>query len=445
MADLLTKDVQHISVDKLRCHPANPREGDVGAVWESIEQNGFFGALVVQKSSGHVLAGNHRLLAAREAGMDEVPVIYVDVDDEHAMRILLADNRTSDIATYDGEGLADLLEHLASTDDGLAGTGYDGDALDELLNDLGRLNGEPVEDPGAETDRADELREKWQTERGQLWQVGRHRLLCGDSTDAGDVERLLDGEKVQGVFTSPPYAEQRKGDYGGIPANEYSEWWSDVQRLIKNYLAPDGSLFVNIKAHSESKQLSTYVHQLVVDHVQRWGWVYKDEYCWPRVGIPGSPHKMHKLKNQWEPVYWFALTTEPYFDPDAVSHYSSDAIVGDNWTSTHGNYQGTGRGVGDRQTADGVAYPGNRLPFFGNAEAVGHTAAFPVNLPKFFIGLCSREDDVWYEPFCGSGSTILACQEVARVCYAMELLPKYAAVTLERLAGMGLEPKLITQ
>ena len=138
MADLLTKDVQHISVDKLRCHPANPREGDVGAVWESIEQNGFFGALVVQKSSGHVLAGNHRLLAAREAGMDEVPVIYVDVDDEHAMRILLADNRTSDIATYDGEGLADLLEHLASTDDGLAGTGYDGDALDELLDDLGR-------------------------------------------------------------------------------------------------------------------------------------------------------------------------------------------------------------------------------------------------------------------------------------------------------------------
>lgn len=135
---ILTENVQHVPVDRIRLHPANPREGDVGAIWESIQENGFFGALVVQESSGCILAGNHRWLAAKEAGMDEVPVIYVDVDDERAMRILLADNRTNDVATYDGEQLADLLEHLESTDDGLAGTGYDSDALDDLLYDLGR-------------------------------------------------------------------------------------------------------------------------------------------------------------------------------------------------------------------------------------------------------------------------------------------------------------------
>ena len=442
--DTLTQDVQHVPIDRVRAHPANPREGDVGAIWESIQENGFFGALVVQESSGCILAGNHRWMAAKEAGMQEVPVIYVDVDDERAMRILLADNRTNDVATYDGETLADLLEHLESTDDGLAGTGYDGDALDELLHDLGRDKPDaPLDHEGAETDRAEELREEWQTERGQLWQIGRHRLLCGDSTDAGDVKRLLDGQAVQGVFTSPPYAEQRKGDYGGITDDEYSDWWADVQRLVKNYLAPDGSLFVNIKAHSEGKQLSTYVHRLVVDHVERWGWVYKDEYCWPRVGIPGSPHKMHKLKNQWEPVYWFAQTTEPFFNPDAVSHHSNDAIVGDDWTTTHGDYQGTGGGVGDRQTADGIAYPGNRLPIFGNAEAFGHTAAFPVGLPKFFVRLYSSEGDVWYEPFCGSGSTILACEEAGRICYAMERLPRYCAVILERCTKAGLECTLV--
>lgn len=128
---------ENVPVARLREHPANPRQGDVGAVSESIEANGFFGALVVQRSTGYVLAGNHRLKAARALGMDTVPVFYVDVDDEAAMRILLADNRTSDLGDYDRAGLAQLLEHLNSTDAGLAGTGYDGDALDDLLTDLG--------------------------------------------------------------------------------------------------------------------------------------------------------------------------------------------------------------------------------------------------------------------------------------------------------------------
>jgi len=139
LPDILTEDVQHMPINRVRPHPANPREGDVGAIWESIQENGFFGALVVQESSGYILAGNHRWMAAKEAGMNEVPVIYVDVGDERAMRILLADNRTNDVATYDGEQLADLLEHLESTDDGLAGTGYDGDALDDLLDNLAPL------------------------------------------------------------------------------------------------------------------------------------------------------------------------------------------------------------------------------------------------------------------------------------------------------------------
>ena len=208
MADLLTKDVQHISVDKLRCHPANPREGDVGAVWESIEQNGFFGALVVQKSSGHVLAGNHRLLAAREAGMDEVPVIYVDVDDEHAMRILLADNRTSDIATYDGEGLADLLEHLASTDDGLAGTGYDGAALDELLRDLQR--------PGVED---------WEGALGALPQEDRDPI--------GQMTFTLHDEQVDMLKRALDHA---KGKASGHPENSNANG-NAIAHIAQTYLA----------------------------------------------------------------------------------------------------------------------------------------------------------------------------------------------------------------
>lgn len=148
MPKTINTAVETVAVSKLREHPANPRQGDVGAVSQSIEANGFFGTLVVQRSSGYVLAGNHRLKAARALGMDALPVAYVDVDDERAMRILLADNRTSDLGDYDRDALADLLEHLASTDSGLSGTGYDGDALDEMLVDLGRAAPDFAPDTG---------------------------------------------------------------------------------------------------------------------------------------------------------------------------------------------------------------------------------------------------------------------------------------------------------
>ena len=121
-------------VDDLTLHPANPREGDIGAIVTSIERNGWYGTIVAQASTRHVLAGNHRLQAARQLGIDEVPVWWVDCDDETALRILLADNRTSDLATNNDGLLTELLAGIAAQSvDDLLGTGYDGDDLDDLL------------------------------------------------------------------------------------------------------------------------------------------------------------------------------------------------------------------------------------------------------------------------------------------------------------------------
>lgn len=119
-------------LSELKPHPDNPREGDVGAIHQSIEATGFYGALVVQKSTGHVLAGNHRLQAALHAGAKTLPVIEVDCDDETARRIMLADNRTSDLATYDTDALIASLTALGDLD----GTGYDGDDLDALIRSV---------------------------------------------------------------------------------------------------------------------------------------------------------------------------------------------------------------------------------------------------------------------------------------------------------------------
>ena len=130
--------VQQVSIDDVSPHPRNVRQGDVGAIMESLSAHGQYRPIVVQKSTGSILAGNHTWKAAKTLGWKEIAVTYVDVDDEKALRILLIDNRANDLATYDDSQLADLLQMLASTEIGFDGTGFDGDDLDDLLF---KLNG----------------------------------------------------------------------------------------------------------------------------------------------------------------------------------------------------------------------------------------------------------------------------------------------------------------
>lgn len=137
MPKIINRTEERVHLDNIQPHPANPNDGDVAAIAESIRQNGFYGRIVVRDSTGKILAGEHRWRAAQEVGLTEVPIERVECDDETAMRILLADNKTAANAEREPEPLADLLESLETTQEGLAGTGYDGDDLDELLYDLG--------------------------------------------------------------------------------------------------------------------------------------------------------------------------------------------------------------------------------------------------------------------------------------------------------------------
>lgn len=433
----------------IKPHPMNPRMGDLEAIGQSIDINGFYGAVVVSRRTGHILAGNHRYMAARAAGADSVPVAWVDVDETGEQRILAADNRTSDLGGYDDAALALLLESVAA-DGGLLGTGYDDDDLNALLSSVSAFDddsdeGVSVSDAVPALEKAEELKAKWGTAKGQVWQVGSHRLMCGDCRDLADVRRLMDGLMVNVAFTSPPYASQRKYDVSSgfkpIRPDEYVGWFELVQEGVKQSLASDGSWFVNIKEHCEDGQRHLYVKDLTIAHVRRWGWRFVDELCWQRPGQPGHPLKMGgRFKNAWEPVFHFSAADHK-MNPDAVK-VKTDHFFAYDASVTTKNFAAIREG-GDqvkRMTSDGLAFPSNVIQVSGCGADKGHTAAFPVGLPRFFVKAYSADGDVIYDPFMGSGTTAVAAEQEGRRALGMEISPAYLAIQLERFLELGLKP-----
>jgi len=131
-----TLEVTYVNVDEVDPHPENANQGNVEAIKESIRVNGYYAPIIVQSSTGYILAGNHRYRAAVDLGMTQVPVIYLDVDDIEAKRIMVADNRTTRLGQDDDEALARLLEEIGESDQGLLGTGYSQADLQTLQDAL---------------------------------------------------------------------------------------------------------------------------------------------------------------------------------------------------------------------------------------------------------------------------------------------------------------------
>jgi len=159
--------VEMVDVSDLIKHPENPRVGDINAIAASIKSNGWWGTIVAQKSTNYVLAGNHRLEAAIKLQMATVPVYWVDVDDQQAIKILLADNKTAELATYNEELLIDLLSSVVEESD-LLGTGYSDADIAQLLDTLD-IDFVPEE---GEQPRLDQRNATTCPECGFEWRVG---------------------------------------------------------------------------------------------------------------------------------------------------------------------------------------------------------------------------------------------------------------------------------
>lgn len=402
----------------------NPREITDDALIglkNSLEEFGLVQNLVWNRRTGDLVGGHQRMKVMIGEGITKAMICVVDLSRKREKALNIALNNPHIAGTFDG-GLQSLLEEIRDDDVHLFRDVY----LDKLLTgeSLGTLPDDVAPEPPKNP----------VTKPGDIWTMGDHRIICGDCRNIDDVKKLLGDSKINVAFTSPPYASQRKYDessgFKPIRPDDYVEWFRDVQANVAEFLAEDGSFFVNIKAASEGLDTQTYVLDLALTMAKEWGWHLASEFCWERSGIPGKPRR--RFKNQFEPVYQFAMG-EWKFRPELVMH-GSDSVMAyspENRLS-NGLEPVAGQGGGNWKSVEaGMAYPGNRLKC-GNTKALGHSATFPIGLPEFFIKAYSDTGDLIFDPFMGSGTTMIAAQKNGRRSAGCEISPAYCDVIVER-------------
>lgn len=305
----------HLTADPKNLRVHGPKNKD--AIRSSLLEFGPFRSIAVDRD-GIVRAGNGVFEQASELGykiriVDAAPgeliaVRRPDLSGRIAERAAIADNRTTDLSEWDTAALSALAQQDKELLRGLFGE--DEIAAYAALLKQADPDSEP---PDANFDQADVYQQKWGTAVDQVWEMPSlaipnesHILYIGDCRNLD----LLDGWQGQhiGVFTSPPYAEQRATKYGGIAPTAYKEWFGSVQASLDPFLSDNGVFFLNLKAHCEAGQRVDYVLELVLAMHREWGWKYIDELCWVKPGYPGDMGK--RFKNGFEPIYQFAKTLD---------------------------------------------------------------------------------------------------------------------------------------
>ena len=443
------------TIGQMRAWEKNPKkhpDSNVADIARSVRRFGFVAPVVVWGSRGQIVAGHGRYLAAQmilradpgaylatdAPGPALIPVRVVEfASDAEASAYALADNRLTEANPMEPVDVAAILKEIQDAGGDVEVPGW---TEAEIAAMLGGQEPEP-DGTGGEDAGAGEPPAEPVSRVGEVYELGPHRLVCGDCRDASDVAMLLAGAKINLAFTSPPYAQQREYDessgFKPIPPDEYVAWFDAVQANVRAHIAPDGSWFVNIKEGSAEKQRSLYCKDLVIAHVRQWKWLWIDELCWLRQSLPGDPNSMGKFKNGFEPVYHFAASKDFRFRPESVQHeserffeYKTQKAAGAKITSSS---QGKGRNAQSPVGyGHGLAYPSNVLDITEGARVEGHPAAFPVDFPAFFVRAYTDPGDTVYEPFCGSGTTLIAAAKERRICYGMEISPRYCDVIRRR-------------
>ena len=363
-------------IDSLIPYAKNARvhdEAQIAQIAGSIKEFGFNNPVLIDKDNG-IIAGHGRVMAARKLGLTEVPTILLDhLNETQRKAYILADNRIAINSTWDNEMLS--LELMDIKDNvSLAMLGFSVDELDALLNPTQLTDGLTDEDA------VPDVPEEPKTKLGDIYQLGNHRLMCGDSTSIDAVEKLMDGQKADMVFTDPPYGV----DYKGIN-NDSRDGLEDLLRgAFGNYFAMSKSGASIYCFHSD--RCADVFHRVFREFFH-----FSSMIIWAKNSLTLS---QTDYQSQHEPCLYGWM--------DNGTH---------SWHSDR------------KQTS---------VWKFDKERVAGHTTPKPVALVEKAISNSSKSGDIVIDLFGGSGSTLIAAEKIGRHSILMELDPKYCDVIIKR-------------
>lgn len=405
------ENIEQIAVSSLIAYAGNPRKNDhaVEAVAAAIKRFGFR-VPVLAKSDGSLIDGHLRVKAAKHLGMEEVPAVLCDDLSEADIKALrISINRMAELAEWDAELLNAELEGLAAEGFSIEDLGFDAAALEELGADLG-LEEKPELDAEPQIDKAEELRAKWGVEPGQLWELGDHRLLCGDSTKKEDVEKALGGASPMLMVTDPPYGVNYDASWR-VEAGVNKPWQTRAEGKVENDDKADWTETWELFNGSVAYVWHGGLHaKVVAESLQTSDFAIRSQIIWAKPSLVMGRGHYHW---QHEPC-WYAVRK------NETGIWKGDRKQATVWDIA--NMHRTQGSVDDGKT-------------FHSTQKPVECMARPIR---------NHDSEFVYEPFSGSGTTIIACEQLGRKRRAIEISPAYVAVALQRWAdATGKTPKLV--
>jgi len=401
-----------VETDKLVPNPRNPNkhpQKQIELLAKIIKAQGWRNPVVVSKRSGFVIKGHGRLEAAKLLIAQSVPVDFQDYENEAAeWADMLADNRIAELAEADGDELKALLKELDGKID-LDLTGFDEDSLDDILDRL-----ETKED--ASTVQAPPVNPL--TKPGDLYQLGNHRLLCGDSTKTEDVLRVMNGEKAILFATDPPYLVGYDGtNHPGTRPKTNTDW-------SETY----GATWDEADAAQNSELYERFIKAAVESAIQpNAGW-----YCWH------ASRRQRMVEDAWE-------KNGAFVHQQIIWHKPNRPILTRSWFLWAHEPCFFGWIKGNKPPRETSDYERSvwEIEGINNDERPDHPTPKPLECFAVPMRQHTKKNDLCFEPFSGSGSQLMAGEQLGRRVYGLEISPAYCDVIVRRWLALGKDRRVI--
>lgn len=426
-------DIRTIKLSELNPAKYNPRkelkpgDAEFEKLKRSIEQFGYVELIVVNEATGFtVISGHQRLSVLKTLGYESVECVVVSLDVAHEKALNIAMNKIS--GEWDTKKLESLLTDLKAEDFDVSLTGFDKSEIGLMLGAEDEIIQDEVPEVDADAPTI--------CQRGEFWQLGRHRLLCGSSTDENDVARLMDGQHSKLLFTSPPYSDMREYN-GGKDLNVTS-----IAQFLPCYEPFAALQAVNLGIQRKDGEVYPYWNEYI-DAAKSAGLKLLAWNVWDKLtcGSVGQQSAMIPIRHEW--IFCFGkepVTVNPTWRKKESSIYSGGRYTkirladGSFKIARRGNETGAFKKMEsllelpEQTSLESVT---KQLSENGKIRAE-HPATFPVALPSEYIVAFTDENDIVVEPFGGAGTTLIACEQLDRICYIMELDAHYCDVMIKR-------------